>query len=218
MAESEAQMEVVSIKKIKPFDNNPRNNAMAVEGVAKSITQFGFLVPIVVDKDGVIITGHTRYEASQKLGMKEVPIIRATHLDEAQIRAFRIADNRLHENSSWDTQKLAQEMSILESMGFDLSETGFSMEEISCLVEPVKADCLEDLSADAVCGDIPTITLSASKQALFSLGVFRFYLPLDKYNQWRMDKLQEHGSAEGVVNWVTKALNLPQETQIQHNQ
>lgn len=102
------------IEAVRPYPNNPRNNKKAVAAVAASIKEFGFKVPIVVDTAGVIITGHTRREAALSLGMKTVPVIVADDLTEAQIRAFRLADNKVSEFSEWDEDALAEELAQLD--------------------------------------------------------------------------------------------------------
>lgn len=106
------------VKDLIPYENNPRNNDEAVDYVAKSIEEFGFKVPCVVSGDGVLITGHTRLKACKKLGIDEVPCIVADDLTEDQIKAFRIADNKVSEYSTWDNEKLAEELSdIMMDMG-----------------------------------------------------------------------------------------------------
>lgn len=202
------EMKLVPLVDITPYENNPRINEQAVEGVANSIRAFGFNVPIVLDKDGVIVTGHTRYKAAHVLELEAVPAIYATHLTEEQIRAFRIADNRVSENAKWDNDKLTEELEILQSMGIELLDTGFSMEEISCLLDSVKADCLDDLNSQAVCGDVAPLQVNKNKEAGFTLGDFRFLVPLEQYNNWRMAMLQQHGSASGLVTWVKEVLEL----------
>lgn len=126
-------MEIVKIEinKLKPYDNNPRDNSNAIEKVAESIKQFGFKVPIVLDKNNVIVTGHTRYEACKKLGIKEVPCIIANDLNEKQIKAFRLADNKVSDYSIWDNKKLLEE---LDELNFEIF-TGF---EQSDLFEDIK--------------------------------------------------------------------------------
>ena len=100
-------MEIIykKIDELKPYLNNPRFNDDAVEYVANSIKEFGFKVPCVIDKDGVLITGHTRYKASKLLGLKEIPCLIADDLSEEQIKAFRLADNKVSDNSIWDNKK-----------------------------------------------------------------------------------------------------------------
>ena len=108
-------MEIVlkKLDEIKPYENNPRNNTKAIEYVMNSIKEFGFKVPIVIDKDGIIVAGHTRYKASQKLGLKEVPCIVADDLSEEQVKAFRLADNKVSEQAKWDNGRLQDELDDL---------------------------------------------------------------------------------------------------------
>ena len=113
------------INKIIPYINNPRNNENAVDKVAGSIKEFGFKVPIVVDGGNVIVTGLTRLLAAKKLGLKQVPTIVADDLTDAQIKAFRIADNKVNEFAEWDMDMLKVEMEQLQELDFDLSLTGF---------------------------------------------------------------------------------------------
>src|ERR1700726_3533378 len=108
----------------------PRINDAAIDAVAASIKEFGFRQPIVVDEQGVIIVGHTRYFAALKLGMTEVPVHVAVGLTPAQARAYRIADNQTATLSSWDEDKLPLELMGLQEMGFDLAMTGFSCDEL----------------------------------------------------------------------------------------
>ena len=111
------------LNEIVPYKNNPRNNEQAIEPVANSIKEFGFKVPIIIDKNGVIVAGHTRYLASQKLGLEEVPCIVADDLTDEQIKAFRLADNKVGEFSSWDFSLLTQELEELAD--FNMSDFGF---------------------------------------------------------------------------------------------
>lgn len=114
------------IDKLKPYENNPRHNEDAVDKVAESIREFGFLVPIVIDKDYVIAAGHTRLLAAQELGLTEVPCVMASDLTDEQIKAFRLADNKTSEFASWDFAKLEIEMMQLET--FDMERFGFETE------------------------------------------------------------------------------------------
>lgn len=120
----------ISIDKVKPYENNPRYNDEAVDAVMASIKEFGFKVPIVIDKDNVIVTGHTRYKASKKLGLKTIPCIRADDLSDDQIKAFRVADNRVAEIAEWDFDKLAIEM---DEIDLDMSVFGFDMDSFKDL-------------------------------------------------------------------------------------
>lgn len=132
----------VSIDEIKPYENNPRDNDNAVEGVAKSIKAYGWQQPIVVDKDNVIIVGHTRYRAAKKLGMKTVPILVADKLNEQQVKAYRLADNKTGENAIWDNKKLLKELESLDEKIY----TGFKESSIfsDVLDESDKSPVLEN--------------------------------------------------------------------------
>ena len=113
------------LTEIKPYEKNPRNNNDAVQYVAESIKEFGFKVPIIIDKNNIIVAGHTRYKASQELGLKEVPCIIADDLTDEQVKAFRVADNKTSDYSLWDNKLLLEELdSISEDLftGFDLGE------------------------------------------------------------------------------------------------
>ena len=124
------KIEVVPIGSIKPYENNPRVNDDAVLDVANSIQSFGFDVPITVDRDSVIVTGHTRYKAAQHLKLKEVPVIRLSHLKPAQIKAYRLADNKVAEKSEWHNAKLELELVQLEELKIDMSAFGFVKEQV----------------------------------------------------------------------------------------
>jgi DNA modification methylase len=138
------------VDKLIPYKQNPRKNEGAVEKLAASIKEFGFRVPIVVDKDGVIITGHTRLLAALRLGMKEVPVHVATGLTPAQCKAFRIADNRVHEEADWDEALLKLELGDLYKMGFDLGATGFDQDELAALLSADPGGLLEGVDEDAI--------------------------------------------------------------------
>lgn len=112
------------LTEIHEYENNPRNNENAVDFVVESIQQFGFKVPIVLDENCVIIAGHTRYKAAKKLGLKKVPCIMADDLNEEQVKAFRLADNKVAEKAQWDFELLKQEIEQID--GFTMSEFGFS--------------------------------------------------------------------------------------------
>jgi DNA modification methylase len=128
-------VELRNITEIKPYPHNPRYNDQAVDAVAASIRKFGFRQPIVVDEDGVIIVGHTRYKAALKLGLEVVPVHVARELTPAQIKAYRIADNQTATLSQWDDNLLPLELAELQAMDFDLNLTGFSADELLRLLQ-----------------------------------------------------------------------------------
>lgn len=122
------------INDIKLYEKNPRKNDEAVKFVAESIKQFGFKVPIIVDKNNIIVAGHTRYKAAKKLKINEVPCIVADDLSEEQIKAFRLADNKVAEKAEWDFDLLADELEDL----FDFDMNAFGFDEIFEDEEPIE--------------------------------------------------------------------------------
>ena len=177
-------MNIVNIKldKLIPYINNPRNNENAIDKVASSIQEFGFKVPIVVDKDNVVINGHTRLLASKKLGLEEVPCIVADDLSEAQIKAFRIADNKVSEYSTWDMELLQIELEALCEMGIDMEITGFN--EIECMemledIMPntddydVDIDDYDDVSEGNLKADNMIVSYFTEEEKAFLLELFR---------------------------------------------
>lgn len=119
-------MEIVDkkVSELIPYENNPRKNDKAVPAVAKSIQKFGFKVPIVIDKNNIIVNGHTRLKAAKKLGLETVPCIVADDLTPEQIRAFRLADNKVGEIATWDDDKLEEELTELTGI-IDMQDFGF---------------------------------------------------------------------------------------------
>lgn len=129
MENERKNMEIITRKlsEIKPYEKNPRKNDAAVEFVMNSIKEFGFKVPIVIDKDGVIVAGHTRYKASKKLKLTEVPCIIADDLTPEQIKAYRLADNRVAEKSEWDIDLLSGELDDI--LNIDMAQFDFDLSE-----------------------------------------------------------------------------------------
>mgnify|MGYP006407085735 CR=1 FL=1 len=125
-------IQLINIDKLLPYINNPRKN-LNIDKVASSIKEFGFQQPIVVDKNYTIIVGHTRFEAAKKLGLKEVPV-QIADLTEHQARSYRIADNRLNQDATWDTKLLNLEFNDLLSNNIDLDILGFSNDELDNLL------------------------------------------------------------------------------------
>ena len=139
----------LSLKEI-PYEKNPRNNKPAIDAVAASIKEFGFKVPIIIDKDNIIVAGHTRYAAAKKLGLTEVPCIKADDLNDEQIKAFRLADNKVSELAEWDFDLLNEE---LGSITMDMEQFGFEMpEEETEVVEDEVPDIPEEAKSKR--GDI----------------------------------------------------------------
>lgn len=135
MLENKINIVYKSVEELIPYVNNPRDNTEAIDKVASSIKNFGFKVPIVIDGQNEIITGHTRLLATKKLGIKEVPVIIAEDLSEAQVKAFRIADNKVSEYAKWDNDLLKIELEELQDLDFDLEATGFLNEDLDNLLD-----------------------------------------------------------------------------------
>lgn len=147
------KIENKKIEELKPYENNPRNNEKAIDYVANSIKEFGFKVPLVIEKDGTIVTGHTRYEACKRLGIEEIPCIVADDLTEKQIKAFRIADNKTNDMAEWNDDLLSLELkNILDDI--DMTDFGFGEFELSILTEDMEPedydkDLIEEYSSNA---------------------------------------------------------------------
>ena len=134
------EIKMMNVEDLIPYINNPRHNENAVDKVASSIKEFGFKVPIVIDKDKVVVTGHTRLLASKKLGLEQVPCVVADDLSKAQIKAFRLADNKVSEFSTWDMELLKVELEELEELNFEVSDLGFEFMSIDQLDIPTFDD------------------------------------------------------------------------------
>lgn len=133
------KIEYQKVDALIPYENNPRVNDGAVEAVAASIKEFKFRNPIIVDKNNVIIAGHTRLKAAKKLGLEEVPTIRAEDLTEEQVRAFRLADNKTAELAEWDFGLLEEELRGIENIGMD--KMGFDKSDLS--IDEIELDAGE---------------------------------------------------------------------------
>lgn len=124
------QIKELSLQELRPYEKNPRKNDAAVEKVANSIKTFGFKVPLVIDTDNVIVCGHTRFKAAQKLGLDKVPCVVADDLSPELIKAFRLADNKVAELATWDDAFLLEELNDLEFVNVDMEDFGFDISEV----------------------------------------------------------------------------------------
>ena len=138
------KVELWKLSNVKPYEQNPRINDAAVESVMASIREFGFRQPIVVDPDHVIIVGHTRFKAAQRLGLEKVPVHVAKDLTPAQIKAYRIADNQTATLAEWDYNLLPIELADLQGLEFDLNLLGFDADELAKILNPELKDGLCD--------------------------------------------------------------------------
>lgn len=159
------------LSEIRPYEKNPRRNDAAVDAVAASIREFGFRVPIVIDKAGVIVAGHTRYKAAQKLGLASVPCVVASDLSPKQVKAFRLADNKTAELATWDFDLLGEEIEELAG-DFDMEDFGFS-----AFADETFADEGGDgTSADETSGD------ESSGDGIHArIGEYQFAITSDEY-------------------------------------
>ena len=202
-------IEYVLIEDIEPYEFNPRKNERAVQFVANSIRQFGFYVPVIIDRNNVLVAGHTRVEAAKSLDMVEVPAIRATDLSPEQIDAFRIADNKVAEQAVWDNDLLSREITRLGDLGVSWTDYGFQQEEVDCLREIVANDCLDT-------GTLPAADTSehnerrAPDTARFVLGELTFFIPRTVYNTWVAGLRQLHDFDEDdIVRHIKEQLGIP---------
>jgi DNA modification methylase len=141
------KIELRSLAEIRPYEHNPRINDDAVDAVATSLRQFGFRQPIVVDADGVIVCGHTRWKAAQRLALDKVPVHVAKDLTPEQVRAYRIADNKTAELAEWDMDLLALELGALKELDIDLASLGFDEDELATILAGDLKDGLTDPDA-----------------------------------------------------------------------
>ena len=180
-----------------PYANNPRVNDGAVDAVAASIKEFGFKVPIIVDSDGVIVTGHTRLKAARKLGLDSVPVIVADDLTPEQVKAFRLADNKTGELAEWDLDKLDIE---LDGIGeIDMTDFGFDI-EIDDIEEDTEVK--EDEAPEVKDGEP-----KAKRGDIYQLGRHRLMCG-DSTKQQDVEKLMDGNKADMVFTDPPYGMNL----------
>ena len=180
------KIELMPVDQVLPYARNPRINAHAVEKVAASIKEFGFRQPIVVDGEMVIVVGHVRYEAAKRLGLKKVPVHVATDLTPEQIKAYRITDNRVGEESEWDKALLQLEIVELEEAAFSADLLGFNDEELRDIKASVDG-LLEDGFGKDDDDDIEEADTTAR------IGGYTFPIPREQYLEWLEDIKQSAG-------------------------
>ena len=159
----------MKVSDIRPYEKNPRLNEGAVDAVAASIKEFGWRAPIVVDKDMVIICGHTRLLAAKKLGLDVVPVHVADNLTPEQVQAYRIADNRTGEIAEWDYSLLPLELQELQDANFDLSLLGFDADELDKLLNGETEEIIEGETEPDAVPEIPEIPSSRAGE-IYQLG------------------------------------------------
>ena len=154
------QITMMNIADIRPYERNPRHNEEAVDAVARSIKEFGFRNPVILDKDHVIVAGHTRVLAAKSLGLEEGPCGIAEDLTPEQARAFRIADNKTAEIAEWDYELLPVELKELQGGGFDMGLLGFDTTELERLLSDAKDELKEGETEPDAVPDAPDVPVS----------------------------------------------------------
>ena len=166
-------IENVLIGALKAYDRNARTHSPEqVAQIAASMVEFGFTNPVLIDKRGTIVAGHGRVEAARSLGLEEVPCIRLEYLTEDQVRAYCLADNKLALNAGWNMDTLAAELKGLEAVGFDMSLTGFSPEELA----EIMGETVEDTDPEE---PAPEVEFSEELLHAHNYVVLYFDNPLD---------------------------------------
>lgn len=207
------QIEYISVDSITPYEWNPRDNQEAVDSVAASISNFGFLVPVVIDAEGTLVTGHTRLEAAKKLEYEEIPAIRATHLTEDQLNAFRIIDNKVSELASWDFDLLSGEILKLQDSGLTLTDFGWTQNELDCLGSMVAEDCLsaEGLLDPEDRDRLRRAERRAPSTSRIVIGEIVFFVPATAYRSW-VDGIRVlcDYQEEAIIEEIKRRLGMPQ--------
>lgn len=189
------------VEELIPYVNNPRNNENAIDKVASSIKNFGFKVPLVIDSQNEVITGHTRLLASKKLGIEEVPVIIANDLSEAQVKAFRIADNKVSEYAEWDMDLLKVELEELDELDFDLEDTGFEMSVIDDLIFS-DMDDLDDIPDDL---ELERDSTTTNPQTYLKFKQYNIMLSEEEeimFSQAVDEYIERTGVLQGFVNHI----------------
>ena len=134
------KIEIKSINEIYPYPNNPRKNDKAVDAVAESIKQCGYISPIIIDEDGIILAGHTRYKALKKLGINDIEVIVKNGLSEDQKKKYRLLDNKTGEIAEWDYEMLEYEISQIENLDFGELKIDWGIKQ------PIELEEMEDVN------------------------------------------------------------------------
>lgn len=185
-------MEVINkrLDEIIPYENNPRNNDAAVPYVANSIREFGFKVPLVIDSDGTIVAGHTRYKAAQSLGLETVPCIVADDLTDEQVKAFRIADNKVAEVATWDSDALDVELSEIALSDIDMGDFG-----VLCLPDE---DEIVDIDSENVGGSETSLHKVSVDGTSWNIGEDEAEL----FRERMLDWIDENGLSYGFLRSI----------------
>tara|TARA_Y100000114_G_C11668572_1_gene282623 strand:- start:151 stop:759 length:609 start_codon:yes stop_codon:yes gene_type:complete len=190
----------IEIDKIIPYINNPRKN-LNVDKVASSIKEFGFQQPIVVDKTNTIVVGHTRYEAAKKLGITKVPV-QIADLSDTQAKAYRIADNRLNQDASWDTKLLNIEFNDLLSKDYNLDSLGFTTDELDTLFLKSSED------ADIGLNENIEEDLDLTQDTLSDVKMIQLFFNSENESKFReaVNKISKENNIDNISDAVLKSV------------
>jgi ParB-like chromosome segregation protein Spo0J len=194
------EIQEIEIDKIIPYINNPRKN-LNIDKVASSIKEFGFQQPIVVDKSNTIIVGHTRFEAAKKLGITKVPV-QIADLSDTQAKAYRIADNRLNQDASWDTKLLNIEFNDLLSKDYNLDSLGFTTDELDTLFLKSSED------ADIGLNENIEEDLDLTQETLSDVKMIQLFFNADNESKFReaVNKISKENNIDNISDAVLKAV------------
>jgi len=194
------EIQEIEIDKIIPYINNPRKN-LNVDKVASSIKEFGFQQPIVIDKTNTIVVGHTRYEAAKKLGINKVPV-QIADLSDTQAKAYRIADNRLNQDASWDTKLLNIEFNDLLSKDYNLDSLGFTTDELDTLFLKSSED------ADIGLNENIEEDLDLTQETLSDVKMIQLFFNADNESKFReaVNKISKENNIDNISDAVLKAV------------
>ena len=190
----------IEIDKIIPYINNPRKN-LNVDKVASSIKEFGFQQPIVIDKNNTIVVGHTRYEAAKKLGITKVPV-QIADLSDTQAKAYRIADNRLNQDASWDTKLLNIEFNDLLSKDYNLDSLGFTTDELDTLFLKSSED------ADIGLNENIEEDLDLTQDTLSDVKMIQLFFNSENESKFReaVNKISKENNIDNISDAVLKSV------------
>ena len=190
------EIKEIEIDKIIPYINNPRKN-LNIDKVASSIKEFGFQQPIVVDKEYIIIVGHTRYEAAKKLGINKVPV-QIADLTKNQSKAYRIADNRLNQDANWDTKLLNLEFNDLLSDNVNLDTLGFTNDELDNLLLKTDEESDRDLNED----------IESQEETINDIKMVQLFFNPENDSLFReaIDKISKRDNIDNISDAVLKAV------------
>ena len=194
------EIQEIEIDKIIPYINNPRKN-LNVDKVASSIKEFGFQQPIVVDKTNTIVVGHTRYEAAKKLGITKVPV-QIADLSDTQAKAYRIADNRLNQDASWDTKLLNIEFNDLLSKDYNLDSLGFTTDELDTLFLKSSED------ADIGLNENIEEDLDLTQETLSDVKMIQLFFNADNESKFReaINKISKENNIDNISDAVLRCV------------